>query len=82
MKIIDIITQNKLFLSFEVFPPKNETSFESVKAATEEIAKLQPSFLSGILWLQLKYTYGILHIVSWKRMNVLWHIKERCGKAD
>ena len=46
MKITDIITQNKLFLSFEVFPPKNETSFESVKAATEEIAKLQPSFMS------------------------------------
>ncbi len=46
MKIIDLITKDKPSLSFEVFPPKSETSFESVKAATEEIAKLRPSFMS------------------------------------
>ncbi len=46
MKIIDIINEEKLSLSFEVFPPKTETSFESVKKATEEIAKLKPSFMS------------------------------------
>ena len=46
MRIIDILTQNTLSLSFEVFPPKTETSFESVKHATEEIAKLTPSFMS------------------------------------
>ena len=33
-------------LSFEVFPPKKETSFESVRVATEEIAALKPSFMS------------------------------------
>lgn len=46
MKIVDIITGDRLSLSFEVFPPKTETSFESVKTATEEIAKLRPSFMS------------------------------------
>ncbi len=46
MKIIDLITKNTLSLSFEVFPPKTETGLESVKAATEEIAKLHPSFMS------------------------------------
>jgi len=46
MKIIDIITKGTLSLSFEVFPPKTETSFKSVKRATEEIAKLRPSFMS------------------------------------
>ena len=46
MKIIDRITQNTLSLSFEVFPPKTETGFDSVKSATEEIAKLRPSFMS------------------------------------
>ncbi len=46
MKIIDIITADKPSLSFEVFPPKTQTSFENVKAATEEIAKLRPSFMS------------------------------------
>ena len=46
MKIIDIIKADELSLSFEVFPPKTETSFESVKRATEEIAKLKPAFMS------------------------------------
>ena len=46
MKIIDLLNSKKLSLSFEVFPPKTETSFESVKCATEEIAKLKPSFMS------------------------------------
>ena len=46
MKIIDIINSDKLSLSFEVFPPKTETAFESVKTATEEIAKLRPAFMS------------------------------------
>lgn len=46
MKIIDLLNNEKLSLSFEVFPPKTETSFDSVKTATEEIAKLKPSFMS------------------------------------
>ncbi len=46
MKIIDLLRGDTLSLSFEVFPPKTETSFESVKEATEEIAKLKPSFMS------------------------------------
>lgn len=33
-------------MSFEVFPPKTDTAFENVKKATEEIAKLAPSFVS------------------------------------
>ena len=41
MKIIDLLKNETLSLSFEVFPPKTETSFESVKTATEEIAKLK-----------------------------------------
>ena len=46
MKIIDLLTKNTLYLSFEVFPPKTETGFESVKTAIEEIAKLRPAFMS------------------------------------
>ena len=46
MKIIDIITGDKPSLSMEVFPPKTNDKFESVKTATEEIAKLSPSFMS------------------------------------
>lgn len=46
MKLTEIFQNNKLSLSFEVFPPKTDTAFESVKHATEEIAKLRPSFMS------------------------------------
>ncbi len=46
MKITQILNQSKPSLSFEVFPPKNTTAFESVKAATEKIAELHPSFMS------------------------------------
>ena len=46
MKIIDLLTKEKLTLSFEVFPPKTESAFDSVKLATEEIAKLKPAFMS------------------------------------
>lgn len=46
MKIIDIITGEKPSLSFEVFPPKTSDKFETVKAAVDEIALLDPSFMS------------------------------------
>ena len=46
MKIIDILNKDSMSLSFEVFPPKKETSLENVKAATEKIAALKPSFMS------------------------------------
>ncbi len=46
MKIIDSIKDERLTLSFEVFPPKDDTSFENVLSATRAIAELKPSFIS------------------------------------
>ena len=46
MKVIDIIKSGKPSLSLEVFPPKTDDKFESVKSVTEEIAALSPSFMS------------------------------------
>ncbi len=46
MKITSLWKGEKFTLSFEVFPPKTDSAFESVKTATEEIAKLKPSFMS------------------------------------
>ncbi len=71
MKIIDIISSNALMLSFEVFPPKTETAFESVKTATEEIAKLRPSFMS--------VTYGAGGGTSKYTLDIAKNIKERYG---
>ena len=46
MKIKERLLQDKVNISFEVFPPKTESGFESVKTAVEEIAKLRPAFMS------------------------------------
>lgn len=45
MKITDVLS-DRLTISFEVFPPKTESSFDSVKTATAEIARLRPAFMS------------------------------------
>ena len=69
MKIIDILKQEQMSLSFEVFPPKKETSFESVRIATEEIAALKPSFMS--------VTYGAGGGTSEYTLAVANNIKEK-----
>ena len=45
-KLIDVLNSKKSSISFEVFPPKASTSFDSVKFAVEKIAKIKPSFMS------------------------------------
>lgn len=71
MKITDILKGKKLSLSFEVFPPKTETSFESVKHATEEIAKIKPSFMS--------VTYGAGGGTSKYTLDIAKNIKDLYG---
>ncbi len=46
MKISEILNQNKPVISFEVFPPKTDDAYETVKTAASEIAKLNPIFMS------------------------------------
>lgn len=46
MKIADHLEQKTLSLSFEVFPPKTDANYDTVKTATEQIAALKPSFVS------------------------------------
>ena len=72
MRIIDLLKDQKLSVSFEVFPPKTDSAFESVKAATEEIAKLRPAFMSvtyGAGGGTSKYTLEIA-----KRINELYNV--------
>ena len=46
MKISEILKQDKVTLSFEVFPPKTSDAFASVEKAIAEIAQLKPDFMS------------------------------------
>ena len=71
MKLSELFRQNRLSLSFEVFPPKNSTAFESVRTATEEIAKLHPSFMS--------VTYGAGGGTSRYTLDIARNIKNQYG---
>lgn len=71
MKIKDLLTQNTRTLSFEVFPPKTESVFESVRVASEKIAKLSPAFIS--------VTYGAGGGTSKYTLDIAKNIKERYG---
>ena len=71
MKLTKLFESEKLSLSFEVFPPKTDTSFESVKNATEAIAQLHPSFMS--------VTYGAGGGTSRYTLEIAQNIKEHYG---
>ena len=42
----ELLKKTEASISFEVFPPKSSSAFESVKSAVNEIAALSPSFMS------------------------------------
>jgi methylenetetrahydrofolate reductase (NADPH) len=69
MKLIEIVKQDTLSLSFEVFPPKTDSAFESVKTAVEEIAALRPAFMS--------VTYGAGGGTSQYTLDIAKDIKEK-----
>lgn len=71
MKLTDIFENDRLSLSFEVFPPKTDSAFDSVKHATEEIARLKPSFMS--------VTYGAGGGTSKYTLDIARNIKTTYG---
>lgn len=46
MKLTEVLTFDKPTLSFEVFPPKTETTLEDVLATARQIAAMRPAFVS------------------------------------
>lgn len=69
MKLTELFKKDGLSLSFEVFPPKTDSAFDSVKEATEEIASLRPAFMS--------VTYGAGGGTSRYTLDIAKNIKER-----
>lgn len=68
MKVKDIIKNNKVTVSFEVFPPKEWDKVESTKAVINELAKLSPSFVS--------VTYGAAGTTSGFTTEIANSVKE------
>ncbi|MBQ2249846.1 MAG: methylenetetrahydrofolate reductase [Clostridia bacterium] len=71
MKLNELLAQEKMTLSFEVFPPKTDTAFASVRSATEAIAELRPAFMS--------VTYGAGGGTSQYTLEIAKNIKARYG---
>lgn len=68
MKVKDIIANNKVTVSFEVFPPKEWDKIESTKTVINELAKLSPSFMS--------VTYGAAGTTSGFTTEIANSVKE------
>ena len=71
MKIIDRLNEDKIHISFEVFPPKTDAGFDKVLDATDKIAALKPSYIS--------VTYGAGGGTSKNTARIASHIKEDLG---
>ena len=68
MKIIDRLNEDRIHISFEIFPPKTDEGFDSVIAAADEMAKLNPAFIS--------VTYGAGGGTSKNTAKIASHIKD------
>lgn len=71
MKIIDKLQENKIHISFEIFPPKTDAGIEAVLSATEQIAKLAPAFIS--------VTYGAGGGTSKNTVQIASDIQKKMG---
>ena len=71
MKIKEKLLENKVHISFEVFPPKTDAKFDSVMYAVDEIAKVAPSFIS--------VTYGAGGGTSKNTVKIASHIQNDLG---
>lgn len=67
MKIIDRLLEDRVNISFEVFPPKTDAGYGKVLEATEAIAALNPAFIS--------VTYGAGGGTSKNTVNIASHIQ-------
>lgn len=83
MTISQIINDFKPSLSFEVFPPKTQDTYETVTAAALKIAELEPSYMSvtyGAGGGTSKYTFNICRELMERKVTPLAHLT--CVSSD
>ena len=83
MRLNDIWKRGRVSFSFEVFPPKKDGDFQTVRAAVESIAQLKPDFMSvtyGAGGGTSDYTAEIARIVQSQGVPALAHLT--CVSAD
>lgn len=73
MKISELLKQDKVTFSCEIFPPKKEGNFEGIFDVVDRIDRLGVDFIS--------VTYGAGGSSSKKTVEVASYIQERCGAS-
>ncbi len=68
MKISEILQNRKLSVSFEIFPPKQDSGFDAVIGCVNELARYRPDFIS--------VTYGAGGGTSANTVKIASHIQE------
>ena len=71
MKINEILQKRRLTISFEVFPPKQDASFDGVIACVEELSLYKPDFIS--------VTYGAGGGTSSNTVKIASHLQDNVG---
>lgn len=71
MKIIDRLKEERVNISFEIFPPKTNTGYEGVIHAAKEMAKAAPAFIS--------VTYGASGGTSANTTKIAAYVKQELG---
>ena len=71
MFIRDMLNNDKVTVSFEVFPPKTDSSFDVVKSAIGELNGLHPDYMS--------VTYGAGGSTSKRTVDIASHIQNELG---
>ena len=68
MKISEILQNRKLSVSFEIFPPKQDSAYDAVIGCADELARYKPDFIS--------VTYGAGGGTSANTVRIASHIQE------
>lgn len=77
MKIADILKNNRVTVSFEVFPPKEWSKIENTKAVIAEMAKSKPTFMSvtyGAAGTRTGFTTEIAQAIKENGITPLSHL--------
>lgn len=71
MKISELFKQKRTVVSFEIFPPKQDTDFDSVLHAADELSALRPDYMS--------VTYGAGGGTSRNTVAIARHLQQDNG---
>ena len=69
MKISELLQTRKLTISFEIFPPKQDSAYDAVIGCADELGKYEPDFIS--------VTYGAGGGTSANTVKIASHLQDR-----